>query len=265
MNYSLLIFIFILIVLIIVFLILYKNDNVLYVQKYLKNTMNKIYINKKKFPSIINNKYNAKHINNLIVVDNILNDKFFSYIKNQFINSKYESKDIHFRKATGIDFYKLHEEDYKGVLELYYRNDLLDVISNILDKPIQRVTSSDKNSMSLLIYSNEGDHIDWHFDYSLYEGERYVVLLTLINENSDKTNLSENVFKYKYNGKIHQLKMKDNSLVIFKGSEIHHKATSIGKNEKRILLSFTFCDICKQKNDFFMDIYEKVKNMLLYK
>jgi hypothetical protein len=252
------------ITLIIIIVLILNDDNILYVQKYLEEEMKKIIINKKQFPFIINNNYNVKYINNLIVVDNILDKNFFSYIRKQFINTKYESKDFIMRKASGVDFYKLHETNYNGLLELYYRSDLLDTISTFIQKPVQRVNSSDKNSASLIIYSNEGDFIDWHYDYSLYEGDRYVVLLTIINENADKNGLSQNEFKYKYNGNEYGLKMNENSIVIFKGSEIHHKATSIGKNEKRVLLSFTFCDICKEKNNFFMNIYEKVKNFALY-
>jgi hypothetical protein len=99
-----------------------------------------------------------------------------------------------------------------------------------------------------LIYSKKGDHINWHYDYSNYYGDRYVVLLTLVNENAEKNGgLSNNIFQYNYEGKTYDLKMKENSLVIFKGSEILHKSTEIENNERRILLSMVFCDICQAK------------------
>ena len=59
--------------------------------------------------------------------------------------------------------------------------------------------------------------------------------------------------------------MKPNTLVIFKGSEIKHKSTSIGKDEKRILLSMVFCDICQEKKNIINYTYEKIKNMIIYK
>jgi len=54
-------------------------------------------------------------------------------------------------------------------------------------------------------------------------------------------------------------------LLIFKGSEIPHKSTEIGIGEKRILLSMTFCDICQEKKNISYEIYEDVKNNILYK
>ena len=188
-------------------------------------------------------------------------------MRNQFNEKTYESKDFILRKATGINLFKLHQQQqiYPGILELFYSDDLIKSLSSVTNKPIQRVSLSDPNACSLLIYTNKGDHIDWHYDYSNYYGDRFVVLLTVVNENSSKNGLSENIFKYIYNGKVHELQMKENSIVIFKGSDINHKATSIGENERRILLSMVFCDICheKQKNAFSV-FYEKIKNSILY-
>jgi hypothetical protein len=58
--------------------------------------------------------------------------------------------------------------------------------------------------------------------------------------------------------------MKENSLIIFKGSEIMHKSTAIDDDERRILLSMVFCDICQEKKNVFNTIYEKSKNYILY-
>ncbi|NBU97898.1 MAG: hypothetical protein EBS19_06770, partial [Spirochaetia bacterium] len=66
---------------------------------------------------------------------------------------------------------------------------------------VVRIPLNDPNACSLLLYTNKGDYIDWHYDHSSYYGDRYVVLLTLINENKNKTDLSENEFYYKNNNK----------------------------------------------------------------
>jgi hypothetical protein len=99
----------------------------------------------------------------------------------------------------------------------------------------------------------------------MYYGDRYVVLLTLVNENKDRTKLSENEFQYIHNGITNKLKMKPNTLVIFKGSEIMHKSTPINDGEKRVLLSMVFCDICQEKKNIITFIYEKIKNYIIYK
>jgi len=268
-NKYLIIVILILISIIIVFVIIDFSDNNISVQPELSNIYNKINnlkLNKYK-NGFINPRHKVKHINNIIVVDDFLKKDYFLQLRNQFNGKTYESKDIILRKAAGINLFKLHQQQqiYPGILELFYSDDLIKSLSSAVNKPIQRAALSDPSTCSLLIYTNKGDHIDWHYDYSNYYGDRFVVLLTIVNENSSKNGLSENIFKYKYKGKDHELQMKENSIVIFKGSDINHKATSIGENERRILLSMVFCDICHEKSKNAARVFhEKIKHSILY-
>jgi hypothetical protein len=215
---------------------------------------------------MINPNYKVNHVNNIIVVDDFLKKDFFMQLREQFDNKTYESKDFMLRKATGVDFFKLHQQSYPGILEFFYSGDLMTALTSIIKKPVQRISLSDPNSCSLIIYTNAGDHIDWHLDYSNYYGDRFVVLLTIVNENREKDGgLSSNIFKYNYDGETHELQMKENSIVIFKGSEIFHKATAIEDGERRILLSMVMCDICQEKQKNIVSIlYEKVKSATLY-
>ena len=95
-------------------------------------------------------------------------------------------------------------------------------------------------------------------------GDRFVVLLTLVNENANHTGLSHNTFIYNYEGREYNIKMKENSLIIFKGSEVLHKSTAIDDGERRILMSMVFCDICQEKKNVFNILYEKTKNYIIY-
>lgn len=222
-------------------------------------------VNQKMFSKIVNPKYSVIYENNVIIVNDFLSKEHFNVIKKQFDDKEFESRDFLLRKASGVNFQNLHESEYKGLLEMYYSNHILDFLSKIIKKPVQRISLGDPNACSLLIYSKKGDHINWHYDYSNYYGDRYVVLLTIVNENAAKDGgLSQNIFQYNYEGKIYDLKMKENSIVIFKGSEILHKSSEIDDNERRILLSMVYCDICQEKKNVFNIIYESTKNYIVY-
>jgi hypothetical protein len=240
------------------------TDENIYVQQYLNQT----YINLSKLSKshyMINNNYKITQQNDIIIIDNILTSKYFHFLRNQFNNKQFKSRNFMiYRKASSINFFDLHKEDYTGLIELYYSNELMKLLTNILKKPVQRVNSADDNACSLLIYTNKGDHINWHVDDSNYYGDRYVALLTLVNENETKDNLSHNIFKYKHKNKIYEVKMKENSLIIFKGSDIPHQSTAIEDNERRILFSMTFCDICQEKKNILSLLYYKCKNFILY-
>jgi hypothetical protein len=264
-NNDVYVYILIFVIIFLLFLFYLFDIKNIRVQKYL----NKIYKNnsylKKEYKNYINDNLSISKKNNIIIIDDFLNPLYYKFLKNQFDNKNFKSKDYYLRKASGLDFFNLHEsDDYKGLLELYYSSEILEILGKILEKPIQRPPLSDNNASSLLIYSNKGDYIDWHKDYSIYYGDRYVVLLTLVNENDEKDNMSDNEFVYNYNNYNYKFKMKPNSLVIFKGSEVYHKSTSIKSNEKRILYSMVFCDICQEKKNIFYYIYEKIKNYILY-
>ena len=268
MNYknknNIIIFLLILIVILAVVFYLFDSVNI-EAQKYL----NKIYNNsqdlQKKYGNFINTKPEIIHENDIVLIKNILNPDYFQYLKNQFNNKQFNSKNAVFRKGTGIDFFTLHKNnEYNGLLELYYSTELLDLLINVFKKPIQKPPLNDSDACSLLIYTNKGDFIDWHKDFSLYNGDRFVVLLTLVNENADKTGLSQNEFIYKYKEKEYPIQLQENSIIIFRGSDILHKSTSIDENERRILLSMTFCDICQEKKNIFQFVYEKIKHMIIY-
>jgi hypothetical protein len=262
-NIIICILIFIILFLLLLFYLFDKKD--INVQKHLENINSNSLMLKNKFKYIINKDYRVIRENNIIMINNFLNPEYHNFLKNQFNNKTFESKDVILRKGSGYDFFKLHDSnEYFGFVELFYNNDLLNTLTKIIGKPVQRTPLSDVNACSLLIYSKKGDYIDWHKDYSTYYGDRYVVLLSIVNENSSKNDLSENEFFYVYNGIEYKIKLKPNTLLIFKGSEILHKSTAINDGEKRILLSMTFCDICQEKKNIIHFTYENLKNMIIY-
>lgn len=265
MNKYLLIITILLIILLIIIIVFYLNEKNTSVQKYLENIQEKINTNTKLYSNIVNPKYSVIYENNIIIVNNFLTKDYFNVLRKQFDDKDFESRNFLVRKASGVNFQNLHDSEYEGLLEIYYSNHILDILSKIIKKPVQRISLGDPNACSLLIYSKKGDHINWHYDYSNYYGDRFVVLLTLVNENAAKDGgLSQNIFQYNHEGKIYDLKMKENSLVIFKGSEILHKSSEIDDNERRILLSMVYCDICQEKKNVFNAIYENTKNYIVY-
>jgi len=265
MNKYLFVITILLIIILTVIIIFYLNEKNTTVQKHLGKIQKNLSVNQEIYSKIVNPKYKVNYENNVIIVNDFLSKDYFNVIKKQFDDKDFESRDFLVRKASGVNFQNLHDSDYKGLLEMYYSNHILDFLSKVIQKPVQRISLGDPNACSLLIYSKKGDHINWHYDYSNYYGDRYVVLLTIVNENASKDGgLSQNIFQYNYEGKVYDLKMKENSLVIFKGSEILHKSSEIDDNERRILLSMVYCDICQEKKNVFNIIYESTKNYIVY-
>jgi hypothetical protein len=243
----------------------FSNDVNIKAQTYLENIYENSKVLKQDFPVWINPNFTKETENSIFIIRDILDPDFFKHLRTSFENKTFDSMNYGMRKGNGINFIQLHQSaNYSGVLELYYSNTLLDTVSEIVGKSVQRTPLSDPNAESMLIYVNEGDHIDWHKDYSNYYGDRYVGLITLVNENADKTGLSAGAFQYKIGDKEYSMHMPENSFMIFKGSEIVHRGTPILPGEKRILISMVFCDICQENTNIFNKMYEKIKNFAVY-
>ncbi len=256
---------YLVLVIIIICLVTFTEKN-LNVQEYLPNLWTNQLVLKNKFKKMINPDYSVK-INNLdkpiIYIENFLNTSFFRYLVNQIPVENKKSTNVILRKASGISFTELHQS-YSGFLEFYHSFEFKNFLQHRLKKIINRPPMSDDNCCSIIMYTSKGDYINWHYDYSSYHGKRYTILLTLVNENELTGNLSENNFIYVEDGVEKKLKCKPNSIIIFDGENIRHKSTPINDNEKRVLISMTFCDICQQKTNIINRFYEKIKNLAFY-
>ena len=255
-----------LIIVLVVLIIVTSTEKNIKVQKYLPNVWSNQQILKNKFENMINSKYEVK-INNIdkpiIYIENFLDQSFFSYLVKQIPNKHIKSTNVVLRKASGISFTDLHEK-FSGFIEFYQSFEFKNFLQSRLNKLVNRPPMSDDNCCSIIMYTTKGDYINWHYDYSSYHGKRYTILLTLINENEKTGNLSENNFIYIDNGVKKKLKCKPNSIMIFDGENIKHTSTPINDNEKRVLISMTFCDICQQKTNIINTFYEKIKNFVFY-
>ena len=265
-NKFVIISIFLLLLIALSYLYFNINEKNTSVQVYLSNIYKNTKLLRKEYPHFINDKSNIIKNDDIIYIENFLDNKFFNSLQNIFNDKKYETNDNIFRKGNGESFINLHKnKEYNNLLSLYYSEDLMVEINKILNLYLQRLSLNDKNSCSLLIYTNKGDYIDWHYDVSNLYGKRYTALLTIVNNNNLTNELAENEFIYKVNGIENKIKLKENSLVLFEGNKVLHKSTPINDNEKRILLSMVFCDVCQQNNNLGLKIYDKIKDTVVYK
>lgn len=132
-------------------------------------------------------------------------------------------------------------------LEFYQSPIVADFVSKIVGEKVYQTPEMDQSSLSVLCYNTEGDHINWHYDHDFYYGRHFTVLLSLINEKKSPElyplayGLSSCEFIYKENGKETVASTLANTLLIFEGDKVLHKATPIKENELRVILSMTYC------------------------
>lgn len=125
-------------------------------------------------------------------------------------------------------------------LSVYHSREVQELIGRIVGEPIRPTPLQDQSSLSLLCYRSPGDHIDWHYDHNFYVGRHFTVLLCLWNRGAEDGRSS---CRFEYADLRHGVEtaeMPENSLVVFEGARIRHRATPLGPNELRVILSMTY-------------------------
>jgi hypothetical protein len=188
--------------------------------------------------------------NRIVLIEDLFETTFFNHLQKKVLeNEQFENRtaDVFnsLRKAGTVNSSKISPT----IVDLYYNSNFLKFLREITELPLENVNCDDKSNMNILIYDKPGDFISWHFDPNHYIGSRLTVLISIVNRSSsDSQSLSSSFLQYKLRGskEIHSIQMKPNSILIFDGSQIEHRATGIRENEQRIVLSFTYCDICRE-------------------
>jgi hypothetical protein len=120
----------------------------------------------------------------------------------------------------------------------YYQNDLCDIVSKEINLKLFPTDLSLPTSCSILIYENEGDWINWHYDYNYYDGRFFTVLIPITND------LTCTEFQYKDNdNNIKSIQLVNGKSICFEGNYLYHRASKLCNGQNRILLSCQYVTI----------------------
>lgn len=123
---------------------------------------------------------------------------------------------------------------------LYESREILYFFNQLTGQDLNLCPDHDLHACALYLYTEEGDHIDYHFDTSYYKGARYTALLGILNR-------SECLLEYElFHKQEGQDIVKDASpvepgtLVFFNGDKVRHRVTPAGVGDERIVLTLEY-------------------------
>lgn len=203
---------------------------------------------------------------NIVFIKDVFDQAYFRVLKDGVLGHlnkgtmKRNNAFTSVRRAMTVKASDLRDE--KNARDLYYSKFFIKDLRRMTGLPLENVSCNDEASMNVLVYNKPNDFISWHHDPNHYKGRRLTVLISLVNENArEPDKLSESELQYILDGKQHSIKMPPNSMLVFDGSKIKHRATSIGEGDTRIVLSFTYCDVCREGLMGYM--FKKIKELVL--
>ncbi len=127
------------------------------------------------------------------------------------------------------------------ITALYHSGDMAAYVSRIAGVAVRPTPLQDQNSLSILIYERPGDHIGWHYDHNFYRGRHFTVLLPVVNCGSAADGLSHAQLRAMTGRAEASFPTPPNTLIVFEGAKVLHKATPLAAGERRVLISMTYC------------------------
>jgi hypothetical protein len=132
----------------------------------------------------------------------------------------------------GITISTTHIKTYSPNLIHFYENELCEIVTKQINLKLFPTDLGLPTSCAILIYENEGDWINWHYDYNYYNGRFFTVLIPITNQFT----CTEFQFKNDKN-EIKSVNLTNNNSICFEGNYLYHRASKLCKNQKRIILS----------------------------
>ena len=147
------------------------------------------------------------------------------------------------------------QESLPEILEFY--KSLPNIISKVIGTKVQTTPLTESNSLCLVVYEQEGDYIDWHFDTNHYNGRYFTLLLPVSTEPTCGNYQFRNS-----NKKTETVKLEMGNALLFEGDKVYHKAKKLCKNQRRVILSCTFTT--SQEIPTIEIIFQKIKNIGIF-
>jgi len=145
---------------------------------------------------------------------------------------------------------------------IYMSQGILDFFNLMSQKQLLHCPDHDLHACALYLYTQKGDHIDFHFDTSYYDGQRYTALLGVVNRSNS---VLEYELFHKKNDKsidVGSAAIEPGTLVFFNGDKLKHRVTPAAAGDERIVLTLEY--VTNQKMKLTKKFVSSMKDAIAY-
>lgn len=149
-----------------------------------------------------------------------------------------------------------------AITAVYHHPAFIGFLRRIVSAEIIACPASDPHRCALYSYTEEGDHIGWHYDTSYYKDRRWTVLVGFQDQSSSKLlchlhtrNKEREVVKI-------EIQVKPGTLVIFNGDKVWHSVTPTQAGEFRYVISMQY--VTNATMNPFMRFISNMKDAVAY-
>lgn len=134
-------------------------------------------------------------------------------------------------------------------------------ISKIIGRNLSLNPFNDKEKLFLKVYYDEKDGMDWHYDKNFSNKSRYTIVIPLIEDDCNTSNLEYINIK---SGEIEKALVQEGKAILYEGDKIYHRVTPQTKGCLRISLITVLYDSDEQNwiDNILMNIASIAKNFV---
>jgi alkylated DNA repair dioxygenase AlkB len=149
-----------------------------------------------------------------------------------------------------------------SITGVYHSPALLGFLRRVVGAEINECPPNDPHRCALYAYTEEGDHMGWHYDTSYYKDRRWTVLMGLKDESSSRLLCHLHTRDPKHDVVKLELQIKPGTLVIFNGDKVYHTVSPLKKGESRYIVSMQY--VTNGDMNSFMRFISNMKDAVAY-
>merc|ERR1711934_35762 len=136
--------------------------------------------------------------------------------------------------------YEVVKQRMPMTYSLYKSPEFVDYLSQIFDDKVIPSIEEDPHAAAIYWYDRAGDGINWHYDTSFFEGRRYTVLLTLLDNSSSRLHVQLYTKNASAQTQDVVVQTKPGTMIVFNGDQVKHRLTAMTHNEVRMVLTMEY-------------------------
>ena len=126
------------------------------------------------------------------------------------------------------------------IADLYRAPVLIEWLTLLAGERLQVSPEDDPHAYALYFYTQQGDHVGWHYDTSYYLGRRYTLLIGVIDQSSCRLEYELHTRNKDTALVPGSLQIPPGGLVFFDGDALRHRITPLRAGERRVSLTFEY-------------------------
>jgi len=127
-----------------------------------------------------------------------------------------------------------------AITDVYHSPRLLQFLRRIAGAEMQECPSNDPHRCAFYAYTEEGDHMGFHYDTSFYKDRRWTLLVGFKDDSSSRLVCHLHTKQPGHEVEKLDLQMTPGMLVLFNGDKVYHCVTPVKADETRYVVSMQF-------------------------